>query len=95
MIAGFQDADTDRLWKIGWCIRLPAQLHRQVLKKLYILNAVLRLENLMAPPGNQLERLLGDRKGQHSIRINDLYRICFVWHDGNAHEVEVADYNTE
>lgn len=93
MIAGFRDADTERLWKTGRCKRLPAQLNRQGLKKLYILNAALRLENLMAPPGNRLERLRGDREGRHSIRINGRYRVCFVWRDGNAHEVEVVDYH--
>jgi len=72
---------------------LPAQLNRQALKKLYILNAALALENLMVPPGNLLEKLRGDREGQHSIRINDQYRICFVWLDGNAQGVEVVDYH--
>jgi proteic killer suppression protein len=93
MIAGFRDADTERLWTTGWCKRLPAQLNRQALKKLYILNAALALENLVVPPGNRLERLRGNRKGQHSIRVNDQYRICFVWRGGNAHEVEVVDYH--
>jgi proteic killer suppression protein len=63
------------------------------LKKLYILNAALALENLTVPPGNRLERLRGDRAGQHSIRVNDQYRICFIWRGGNAHEVEVVDYH--
>jgi proteic killer suppression protein len=85
MIAGFGDADTERLWSTGRCQRLPAQLNRQAMKKLYILNAALQVENLFVPPGNRLERLRGDREGQHSIRINDRYRICFVWRDGNAH----------
>jgi proteic killer suppression protein len=93
MIAGFRDAVTERLWTAGECRRLPAQLNRRALKKLYILNAALALENLTVPPGNRLEKLRGDREGQHSIRINDQYRICFVWHDGNAHEVEVVDYH--
>jgi proteic killer suppression protein len=93
MIAGFRDADTERLWTTGWCKRLPPQLNRQGLKKLYILNAAPRLENLFVPPGNRLESLRGDREGQHSIRINDRYRICFVWRDGNAHDVEVVDYH--
>jgi len=51
------------------------------------------LKNLTVPPGNRLERLHGDREGQHSIRINNQYRICFVWRDGNAHDVEVVDYH--
>ena len=63
------------------------------MKKLYILNAALALENLTVPPGNRLEKLHGNRIGQHSIRINDQYRICFVWRDGNAHDVEVVDYH--
>jgi proteic killer suppression protein len=85
-------ANTERLWTTGWCKRWPAQLNRQALKKLYILNAALAPENLMVPLGNRLEKLRGNRKGRHSIRINDQYRICFVWRDGNAHEVEVVDY---
>jgi proteic killer suppression protein len=93
MIGGFRDADTGRLWTTGRCKRLPAQLNRQALKRLYILNAALTLENLTIPKGNKLEKLRGDRRGQHSIRINDQYRICFVWRDGNAHEVEVTDYH--
>jgi proteic killer suppression protein len=93
MIAGFRDADTEKLWITGRCKRLSAQLNRQALKKLYILNAALALENLTVPPGNRLEKLHGDREGQHSIRINDQYRICFVWRDGDAHAVEVVDYH--
>jgi proteic killer suppression protein len=93
MIAGFGDADTERLWTTGRCKRLPARLNRQALKKLYILNAALALENLTVPPGNRLEALRGDREGQHSIRVNDQYRICFVWSNGNAHDVEVTDYH--
>ena len=93
MIIGFRDADTERLWTTGRAKRLPAGLNRQALRKLYILNAALALENLSVPPGNRLEKLHGDREGQHSIRINDKYRICFVWRDGNASVVEVVDYH--
>jgi proteic killer suppression protein len=93
MIAGCRDSDTERLWKTGRCKWLPTQPNRQAMKKLYILNAALALENLTVPPGNRLEKLHGNRKGQHSIRINDQYRICFVWRDGNAHDVEVVDYH--
>lgn len=93
MIAGFRDADTERLWTTGRCKRLPAQLHRRALKKLYILHGVLTLENLAVPPGNRLEKLRGDRQGEYSIRINDQYRICFSWRDGNARDVEVTDYH--
>jgi proteic killer suppression protein len=93
MIAGFRDADTERLWLTGRSKRLRPQLNRRALKKLYILNAALALVNLAVPPGNRLEKLRRDRSGQHSIRINDQYRICFVWRDGNAHDVELVDYH--
>ena len=93
MIVGFRDADTERLWTTGWCRRLPAQLNRQALKKLYILNAALAIENLNVPPGNRLERVRGNREGQHSIRVNNPYRIRFIWRDGNAREVEIVDYH--
>lgn len=93
MIAGFRDAGAEELWRTGRCRRLPSQLNRQALKKLYILNAAIALENLAVPPGNRLEKLRGDREGRHSIRINDQYRICFVWRGGNAHEVEIVDYH--
>ena len=58
-----------------------------------VLNAALELSNLTVPPGNRLEALAGDRKGQHSIRVNDQYRICFVWEAGNARDVEIVDYH--
>ncbi len=95
MIAGFREADSERLWTTGRCTQLPARLNREALKKLYILNAALALENLTVPPGNRppghrFEKLRGDRSGRHSIRINDQYRVCFVWRDGNAHEVEIG-----
>jgi toxin HigB-1 len=91
MIAGFRDTETERLWTTGRCKRLPARLYRQALKKLYILHAALALKNLAGPPGNRLERLRGDRKGQHSIRINNRYLIRFVWRDENAQDVEVVE----
>ncbi len=58
-----------------------------------MLDAAVRIDDLRVPPGNRLEALSGDRKGQHSIRINDKYRICFVWRDGDAYEVEIVDYH--
>jgi len=58
-----------------------------------MLNAAAALSDLMVPPGNRLERLRGDRLGQHSIRINDQYRVCFEWREGNAHSVEITDYH--
>jgi proteic killer suppression protein len=68
-------------------------LRRRAFKKLAILHAAVELDNLMVPPGNHLEALRGDRAGQHSIRINDQYRVCFRWRDGNAFDVEIVDYH--
>jgi proteic killer suppression protein len=93
MIVSFRDADTQSLWNTGKSRRIPANLRRSAFKKLAILNAALDLENLMAPPGNRLEKLSRDRTGQHSIRINDQFRVCFVWQDGNARDVEIVDYH--
>ncbi|MGA8431988.1 MAG: type II toxin-antitoxin system RelE/ParE family toxin [Candidatus Sulfotelmatobacter sp.] len=93
MIAGFRDSETKRLWLSGKSRRLPPDLCLRAFKKLAILNAAVALDNLKVPPGNQLEGLRADRTGQHSIRINDRYRICFKWHNGNAFEVELVDYH--
>ena len=65
----------------------------RALKKLFLLHASVTPDNLRVPPGNRLEALNGQRKGQHSIRINDQYRICFVWREGNAYDVEIVDYH--
>jgi proteic killer suppression protein len=93
MIAGFRDKETERLWQSGKNRRLPADVQRRAFKKLAILNAAVTLDNLRVPPGNQLEALRGSRAGQHSIRVNYQYRVCFVWRDGNAFEVEIVDYH--
>ena len=73
--------------------RLSSSLHRIARRKLDMIDAAIRLDNLKVPPGNQLESLKGDRKGQHSIRINDQFRICFEWIDGNADNVEITGYH--
>ncbi len=93
MIASFRDSDTRLLWDTGKSRRIPANIRITAWKKLAILNAALALNNLTVPPGNRLEALKGDRKGQHSIRINDQYRVCFLWRDNHAHEVEIVDYH--
>jgi proteic killer suppression protein len=93
MIVSFGDADAQLLWNAGKSRKIPASIRRAAFKKLAILNAALELENLRVPPGNRLEKLSRDRKGQHSIRINDQFRICFFWRDGNAYNVEIVDYH--
>jgi proteic killer suppression protein len=93
MIVSFRDTDADLFWATGKSRRIPADIRRSAWKKLAILNAAVELDNLRIPPGNHLEALTKDRKGQHSIRINDQYRICFRWLSGNAHDVEIVDYH--
>jgi proteic killer suppression protein len=73
--------------------RFPAELYRIAQRKLAMIDAATSLEDLRVPPSNHLESLRGDRKGEHSIRINDQWRICFIWKDGNAYGVEVTDYH--
>lgn len=70
-----------------------SKIARVALKKLALLDAADRLDDLRAPPGNRLEQLKGERTGQHSIRINDQWRLCFRWQGGNAHDVEIVDYH--
>ncbi len=93
MIKTFRDADTERLWKEQPARRIPATLRKVALRKLQLVNAAGALGDLAVPPGNRLERLRGDREGQHSIRINDQYRVCFEWREGNAYNVEITDYH--
>ncbi len=93
MIKSFKDADAKLLWETGKSRRLPASLRVSALKKLTILHWATTLSDLAVPGGNRLEALTGNRKGQHSIRINDQYRLCFVWLNGDASEVEIVDYH--
>ena len=73
--------------------RFPAELQRTMLRKLVVVDAAEALDDLRSPPGNRLEKLKGSRAGQHSIRINDQWRICFRWQDGDAYDVELVDYH--
>jgi len=93
MIKSFRDAETEQLWKEEHARRVPASLRKAALKKLQMVNAAGALGDLAVPPGNRLERLRGDRRGQFSIRINDQYRVCFEWREGNAYNVEITDYH--
>jgi proteic killer suppression protein len=93
MIKSFRDRETERVFWRRLSRRLPGDMQRVAYRKLVQLDAATRLETLRIPPGNRLEALSGDRRGQHSIRINDRWRICFVWRDGDAHDVEIADYH--
>ncbi len=97
MIRSFRDQGTEDVFEgtdsAAARRRCPRSLWPIVRRKLDQLNRVGELRELEIPPGNRLERLHGDREGQHSIRINDQYRICFRWHAGDAHEVEIIDYH--
>ncbi len=93
MIKSFADADTELLWDTGKSRRIPASIRTTALKKLRILHRAVQLEDLRVPPGNRLEALIGDRQGQLSIRVNDQFRLCFVWSEGNAYDVEIVDYH--
>ncbi len=93
MIKSFGDRDTERLFGREPVRRYPADLRRTMLRKLVAVDAAEQVQDLRAPPGNRLEKLKGDRAGQHSIRVNDQWRICFRWHDGNAYDVQIVDYH--
>jgi proteic killer suppression protein len=92
VIASFRCRDTERLFADAAVPRFKA-IERVARRKLLWLHAASRLQELASPPGNRLETLKGDRAGQHSIRINDQWRICFVWRDGDAYHVEITDYH--
>jgi proteic killer suppression protein len=92
MIQSFKDEDTAELFLVRRSRRWQG-IKGVAIKKLDMINAAPVLTDLQRPPGNHLEALKGDRRGQHSIRINDKYRICFVWKDDGAHEVEIVDYH--
>lgn len=92
MIKSFRCKHTQELFEKKRSRKFNA-LARQAFKKLRMLHVSTSVEDLRCPPGNRLEKLVGDREGQHSIRVNDAYRICFVWDDGHALDVEIVDYH--
>jgi toxin HigB-1 len=93
MIRSFKSKMEEKLFNREYVRKLPRSIHKTALRKLLILDAAIQLNDLRVPPGNCLESLSGERKGQHSIRINKQWRICFMWRQGNAHEVEIIDYH--
>lgn len=93
MIRTFRDKETERLFRREPVKKLPRPVERVALRKLLLLDAAESLDDLRAPPGNRLEKLRSDRKGQSSIRINDQWRVCFRWEDSDAYDVEITDYH--
>ena len=93
MIKSFKCKETEKIYNREPSRKLPLEMQRVAYRKLWYLGAAQALEDLRVPPGNRLEALSGDRQGQFSIRINDQFRICFVWNGNDAHEVEIVDYH--
>lgn len=93
VIKDFADKATEQLWHRLRVRTMSAALQKQARRKLVMIHSAENLQDLRSPPGNRLEALSGDREGQHSVRINDQFRVCFRWQDGDAYEVEVTDYH--
>jgi proteic killer suppression protein len=93
MIKSFNGPKAEKIFRRVYVRNLPHDIQRTALRKLWMIDAASDLVSLRAPPGNRLKALVGNRAGQHSIRINDPWRICFRWRGGNAHGVEIVDYH--
>jgi len=93
VIRSFADKETEKLFRRRFSRKIPAQIQRAARRRLEILDGAEALSDLRVPPANRLEKLAGDRTGQYSIRINEQWRICFEWQDGNAYEVKIVDYH--
>ena len=93
MILDFKCKKTAKIWASEVSKKLPREIQQVALRKLFMLNSAINLVDLRIPPANMLEALKDDRKGQHSIRINNQWRICFVWTDAGAEQIEIVDYH--
>lgn len=93
MIVSFRDREAERIFQRRRSRKLPGDIQRVAYRKLLQIDAASRLETLRVPPGNRLEALRADREGQHGMRINEQWRICFVWREGDAHDVEIVGYH--
>ena len=93
MIRSFGSKNTERIWREQYVKAVERTVQRATLRKLELIHAAKDVEDLRIPPGNRLERLVGDRREQPSIRVNAQWRICFVWRDGGAEDVELVDYH--
>ena len=93
MVKSFKCKETEKIFNRQFSQKFPTDIQRVALRKLRMLNRAMILQDLKVPPGNRLEELKGRRKGQHSIRINDQWRICFIWKENNFYKVEIVDYH--
>jgi len=93
MIQSFRDKEAEKLFHREPSRKLPSSIQRIAMRKLWMIDAAVQLSDLKIPPGNRLEPLSGNRKGQHSIRVNKQWRICFTWRNNNAYNIEITDYH--
>ncbi|TVQ26592.1 MAG: type II toxin-antitoxin system RelE/ParE family toxin [Spirochaetaceae bacterium] len=93
MIESFKDKETSKIWRQEFSKRIPEPIQKTAYRKLVMIHRSRDLNDLRIPPGNRLESLSGGRSGQHSVRINDQWRICFRWENGSVHNVEIVDYH--
>lgn len=93
MIKSFKDDETTKLFRRQFSRKLPQDIQRIARRKLELLDGADTLQDLRIPPANRLEKLVGNREGQYSIRLNDQWRICFEWHDNDVYNVEIVDYH--
>jgi len=93
VIKSFRDKETEKIYSRARSAKLPGDIQQIALRKLRMINNAQNINDLRIPPSNRLEKLSGDRAGQYSIRINDQWRICFVWKDNNTYYVEITDYH--
>jgi proteic killer suppression protein len=93
VIKSFKNQETEKIYGREISRKLPTEIQQIALRKLRMINNAKNINDLRIPPANRLEKLCGNREGQHSIRINDQWRICFVWRDGDAYDVEITDYH--
>jgi len=93
MIRSFRDQEAERIFNCLYSLRLPESIQQVALRKLRMLNNAASIGDLRVPTANRIEKLKGDRAGRYSIRINDQWRICFIWRDNDAHDVEIVDYH--
>ncbi|MFO7800589.1 type II toxin-antitoxin system RelE/ParE family toxin [Rhodohalobacter sp.] len=93
MIKSFADKETEKIYHRNYSKKFPEEIQQRAYRKLLQIDLMTELKELQSPPGNRLEKLKGDRDGQHSIRINQQWRICFKWQEGDAFDVEIVDYH--
>jgi len=93
MIKSFKSKETEKIFNREYSLKMPFSIQRTALRKLWMIDASHMINDLRVPPANHLEKLKGKRRGQHSIRINDQWRICFKWSQGDAYNVEITDYH--